>query len=41
VRVVRWLLIGAAIVLIGGALGFLTSLLRPRSYAQFASARQP
>ena len=40
-RVVRWVLAGAAILATGATLGFLAALLRPRHYAEFSGVRQP
>lgn len=39
-RVVRWVVLGGLVVLIGAALGFLASLLKPRTYAEFSGSRQ-
>lgn len=38
--VVRWVALGALIVVAGAAAGFLISLLRPRQYAEVSPARQ-
>ena len=38
---VRFVVLGTAIVATGAALGFVASLLRPRSYADFSGIRQP
>jgi hypothetical protein len=39
-RTVRFVLLGTAIVAAGAGLGFVVSLLRPRTYADFSGIHQ-
>lgn len=37
----RRVMVGVGLVALGAALGFTAALMRPRTYADFAGARQP
>lgn len=38
-KAVRWVALGAAALALGATAGFVISLLRPRTYAEFAGVR--
>lgn len=40
VKVVRWLVLGTVMVALGATAGFLVSLLRPRTYADYSGAHR-
>ncbi len=40
-KAVRWLVLGTAMVALGAAAGFLVSLLRPRTYADYSGTHRP
>ena len=40
-KAVRWALLASAALAVGAAAGFVTSLLRPREYGEFAGVRVP
>lgn len=40
-KAVRWLVLGTAMVVLGATAGFVVSLLRPRTYADYSGAHQP
>lgn len=39
-RVVRWIVIGGAVVAVGATAGFVVALLRPRHYARFVGSHE-
>lgn len=40
-KAVRWLVLGTVMVALGATAGFLVSLLRPRTYADYPGTHQP